>query len=276
MRLTLILLLTLLSVVSCEKTIDISIPASERKIVLNAIVNADSVFTANIFRSNHLQDDLSKLLYLNNAKIDIYENDEFKETLELDTAGYYKGNTLKAKVGFNYEIRVAVPNLKAVSGKTVLLPVVPVVSFDSTGHVNVPQYWGDEDGSAIIFSTVFKDPKGVKNYYRIKMQSPYVQRIDEISSDISYVEQFYLYGDIHSEDPSIEIDKWIDGYYYFSDVLFDGQEYSFDFVATESSQKPNVEVKDSVYVYLEHISYDFYKYMLGVNMQYDSDDMQLF
>ena len=113
--------------ISCRKEINIKIPDTERKIVLNAIVHPDSVFSANVFRSNHVQDNLMKLLYLNNAKVDVMENGNLLETLQLDSAGYYVGTSAIAQIGHEYEIAVSVPNLNSVNSKVTPLNIQKLI-----------------------------------------------------------------------------------------------------------------------------------------------------
>jgi len=263
---------------SCKKEINIDVPDSERKIVLNAIVQQDSFFTANIFRSNHIQDDISKLLYYNNAKVDVLDNGSLIETLTLDSVGHYSSKTAKAVVGHEYEFSVSVPQLKKASGKTKLLPVIPIISIDSIGTTTEEYYYGGDSPIYTLYGIKFKDTPGQKDYYRIKLNLPAYKdtTIDYYTGDTIINNNHYSIGN-YTNDPSIVVWDWIDDYYYFSDILFNGKEYVFQYaILFDGNKLPNDITKQDFSISLEHITYDFFKYMQGVDMQDDADGMQLF
>lgn len=263
---------------SCRKEINIDIPDNERKIVLNTIIMADSVFSANVFRSNHAQDKNLDFLYLNNATVNIFENGSLLESLPLDYSGFYKGNTAIAQEGHEYEIAVTVPDLKPVTAKDKVLSQIPITSIDYIGQTtneNYYYYYESEPETYTTFDVKFKDLPSIKNYYRLKIKTLsiadttfyYDNDLDSLISEINYTQQHS-----YSEDPTIEIWDWRDGYYYFSDVLFDGEEYGFEVNIAISDDKDS----DKPHILLEHISYDFYRYMMSIDMQSETQGMELF
>ncbi len=258
--------------VACRKEIDIKVPDNERKIVLNTVVQPDSVFWVNIFRSNHVQDNSTKLLYLNNAKVDIFENGNLLETLQLDTMGHYIGSSAIAQIGHEYEIAVSVPNLNSVKSKITTMQAVSITSVDSIGPTSFDEH-GSGDSGETLYRVNFKDIAGEDNYYRIKAASNsvsadtvYYNLPDSTQYDV-YVNKLYF----NSNDPSIEVSDH-DDYYYLSDKLFNGSKYGFEIGVPDMSNKKDKKV----YFYLEHISYDFYKYMISVDKQSETVDMELF
>lgn len=271
---------------SCRKELDIDIPDNERKIVLNTIAMNDSVFSANVFRSNHVQDGKMELLYLNNATVSLFENGSLIETLSLDSDGYYLGSTTTAQVGHEYEITVSVPNLESVTAKATVLHQIPITSIDSTGVSNYENYYGYYEEGAnefITYDVKFQDIPNEKNYYRLKINAPmvadtffyYDNETDSLIYDIYYT-SIYSY----TEDPVIEVWAWLDGYYYFSDILFDGDEYEFEFgiqlPSFEDKGYKNEIIMSDISVSLEHISYDMFNYMRSIDMQNDTEGMEMF
>lgn len=270
---------------SCRKEINIDIPDNERKIVLNTIVMNDSVFSANVFRSNHINDDIYNALYLNNATVNVLENGNLLEILALDTAGYYKGTTTIAQEGHEYEINVSVPNLESVKAKAKLLPKIPIISIDSTGEYVESGTDGKEYGVLTIYQVSFQDPPNEKNYYRLKVNLPIITDTIIYDSD-TIIYTHTAYTGYKSEDPSIEVWDWIDGYFYFSDLLFDGDEYKFDIlIEVYFSEELHFEdgrvefnniVVEDISISLEHISNDLFNYMKSVDMQYETQGMEMF
>ncbi len=265
--------------VACRKEIDIKIPDNERSIVLNAVVHPDSVFSANVFRSNHVQDNVTQLLYLNNAKVDILENGNLLETLQLDTAGYYKGSVAIAQVGHEYEIVVSVNDLKSAKGKVTTVQTVSITSIDSVGHTTTDDddYYGPiyslNVGFNILYRVNFKDNANENNYYRIKVAAgSLIADTIYYGSDSTQYDIYYQQLYTNSNDPSIDVWAYYDNYYYFSDKLFNGKNYGFEIVLFNMSEGK----QPKIYFYLEHISYDFYRYMVAVDKQSETEGMELF
>ncbi|MDA3892909.1 MAG: DUF4249 domain-containing protein [Salinivirgaceae bacterium] len=265
---------------SCRKEIDINVPGRDRKIVLNTIIHTDSVFTASVFRSNHAQDRTFELLYLNNAIVGVYENGTLLESLTLDTLGYYRGELVKVEVGHEYEIKVSVPNLPSVkaSGKT--LAVVPIIAIDSIGMVtnNSGDIFSSYEDSYQVYEVKFNDNPDEDNYYRIK--ASYLELgvseswvWDSFKEDSVLITNNPSYISVQSNDPAIEVwFNYIDGYFYFSDLYFNGDEYSLSLAI----QSYNSEGAQNIDIYLEHISEDFFKYIKSVDFQQDSKEGGLF
>jgi hypothetical protein len=292
LRQTTYLIIIVLLSFSCRKEIDIDIPNNERKIVLNALFFTDSVFSVNIFKSNHVQDQKQTLLYLNNAKVDVFENGNLLETLLLDTAGHYKGNNNIAIEGHKYEVVVDVPNLKQAKSKTQIPNKVPIISIDSLG---ISDYDNEHDetitnGDVFVnYQVKFKDSPNEKNYYRLKINPPIVyDTIYDYDDSTKYnIDRHPAFINVQTEDASIEINNEYDGYFYFSDLLFDGKEYNFnisimhDFTTEEHFNDGSVQFikksyKDDITISLEHISYELFTYMKSVSMQSETQGIEMF
>lgn len=265
---------------SCRKEIDINVPDSERKIVLNAMVHPDSVFSVNVFRSNHVQDNLRKLLYLNNATATVFENGNILEVLALDASGYYRGINAKAEVGHEYEIEVAVPNLTTVKAKIETLNKVSITSVDSIGTTiyNYDDYYGDMYSETLtIYKVFFQDNFDTQDFYRFKAVSNLGQPYDTVvydpySKDTITYTIFPSGPSIGSDDPALEVWPYWDGYYYFSDKLFNGTEYGFEVLIGW----PYEGNKGSVNVYLEHVSSSFYNYVQSIDAQNETEGLEMF
>ncbi len=266
---------------ACRKEIDIKVPDSERKIVLNAMIFPDSVFTANVFRSNHVQDNLMQLLYLNNATVNVYEAGNLIDVLPLDTAGYYRGSAVTAEQGHEYTIEAVVPNLKTVESTTKMMEKVPVLSVDSLGLTTFDngQYYEVDTVKQYytLYRVNFKDNPDTEDFYRIKIESEATEPYDTTAYD-PYLNQYYTYTVyppqpyVETNDPAIDISPDRDAYYYLSDKLFNGETYGFEF----GVMVPDDYKGHKLYINVEHISPDFYHYIISLNFQHQTNGLELF
>jgi transposase len=96
------LLLLAFFVSSCQKEVQVEIPNSKNKIVLNCIMNEDSLFTVLVSRTKKLYVDDNVDMALTNATVSVYENGVLIENLSHDSIGIYSSKTFKPKVGNKY------------------------------------------------------------------------------------------------------------------------------------------------------------------------------
>jgi len=280
MNKNLIIIVLLIFFSSCRKEIDILVPEGERRIVFNAMIQPDSLFSANVFMSNHVQDNYIQLLYINNATVNVYDNGKLLETLKIDTVGYYRGSKALAEVGHEYEFVVSANNLETASGKTTTVSKVPIVSIDSTGIADLDYYSNMsaiESDDYTLYSIKFNDNFDTEDFYRIKITFDNSNSIDTFyfdpeTNDTVKFSYFPYPPSMQSNDPAIEVMPYQEMYYYLTDKLFNGKEYGFEIgiqVTPEFSGK-------YIYVYLEHVTSDFYKYVKSVEMQSETNGMEIF
>src|SRR6186713_11068 len=114
---TLLFLLLIFTISSCEKTFNIPIPEESNKPVLNLLMNKDSVMMARVTLSTRLNG-MNEMQEIKNAVVNLYENETFKETLmpaQYMGRIYYRSNTLP-KAGAIYRVTAAVPGYEEASG----------------------------------------------------------------------------------------------------------------------------------------------------------------
>src|ERR1044072_8040167 len=103
---TLLFILFAVTISSCEKYINIPIPEESNKVVLNLLMNRDSLMMARLTLSGRLNG-TQDLAEITNATVNLYENEIFKETLVpyrdlINYKGYYRSKTV-AKPGATYK-----------------------------------------------------------------------------------------------------------------------------------------------------------------------------
>jgi hypothetical protein len=252
---------------ACEKQIPFEEVTGDRHLVVNSLLVADSLFEVQVFKSKFIYDRGYEPLYLNNATVSILEEGTVIETLPFVQNGYYRSTSQKSKVGHTYQVKVTDAQGHTALGKASVLEPVPVILFDSVGLAQ--NEWGNEQ---VVMSVTFQDDIDSEDYYRLAIKSmsksyvwdeDYYQPIDSFE----YISTVWT----ESSDPAYS--ATLEGYLYFSDAIFNGKEYSFELRMGDYSY--NYE-STYYYVYLEHISRDFYRYNVALDGHFDAEDMSFF
>lgn len=259
-------LLVLLFSSSCKEEIPFDIPVSERNLVLNSLITHDSLITAQVYRSSIVTDKFTEDLYVNNATVALFQNNEFVENLTFLADGTYQSQVTKAKAGETYALQVNSSTGQNAGGSVSVLYPVPILAFDSIGIVRD----GIND-EKVLLRVKFKDDGNTKNYYRVSVAT-FENYGYYDPSDPGMLQPTYFYRQwIESNDPGLDADY--DNYLYFTDVLFNGKEYSFDILMSTYDFDYN---NDYFYALLENISYDFYRYSIALPAHFDAEEMKFF
>jgi len=160
----------LLIVSSCIKEIDLNLPQYKDKIIVNSVFGATKnieVYLYLSFPSDSvlLYSDVGGGMYdtlklneypkINNAEISLYENNIFKEKLNMKDSGYYVSQ-LKAKAQSVYTIEVNVPGFETVTASDTVPATLPF-KIQDTGTI-------DQDSNNIFILTA---PNSPWSFYRI-------------------------------------------------------------------------------------------------------------
>ncbi len=248
---------------SCERELEIDLPNTPPQIVINSRLFQDSTFSVNVFRTSLINENHTNLWYVDTARVSVYNNNEWIENLTLNSRGNYIG-THCTKANADYRLEVAVKGYSTATVSTKTLDKVPIIRLDSIG----PFVDAEAQEKFFNFAIRFKDNSHTKDYYMLDF-SEYTAVGSEISR-------------IFSKDPAIEIGG--DGYiypgeeikyysnFYFSDELFNGQEYALSICV------PQYKVNEGFTVNLSHISPEQFKYAQTIDAYNEStgDQMSLF
>lgn len=155
----LLIIIGLMTIYSCEKIIDVSLPERDKKIVLNSAITPDSLITVNLSKSLGVFDG-GQTEYINNASVKLYsEGIEIEELSLQSNWGQYYSNIYHPDLEEQYEIRVEVPGMTSVKAECSIPLPVEIISWDTISHINS---WGEE---TIKASIKFDDPADFHNYY---------------------------------------------------------------------------------------------------------------
>ena len=254
MKAMLILLIsfTLLFVfTSCEKDLKLKYNNNEIKQVIIANLYPGSYLNINISKSKR-PDDFSSVEFLQNCKVDLYENDIFKETIPfilkdtLSGLGYYT-STFKLQQNKTYKIISTHAELGTAEA-TEYLPSNPAIvnyallQHADSAHPNIP-------GQYIL---AFQDSAQFKNYYFL---STYYRISKPTINDAGDTIYKYDYIGVPSYTPDIP-NPGNFARSYTTDINFDGQLTSF--TVNFPSQYNNVYKEILLVIELSNTGKNFY------------------
>lgn len=252
---------------ACEKVIPFEEVVGDHHLVVNSLLVADSVFEVQVFNSKLISDENYEPSYLNDATVIIFEDGNEVETLPFVENGYYRSSLNTAKTGCDYRVQVNDTQGKTAYGTTQVLEPVTILSVDSVGMSE--NSWGDE---MMVLQVKLKDNSDQKDYYRIvirQYRKDYYYDPDYVGIADSAIVLSDMY--LKSNDPAVS--AIVDGMVYFSDALFNGKEYAFEVLMDYFGYNA---LTPYYYVYLEHISYDFYRYNVALEGHYEAEDWSFF
>ena len=256
---------------SCEKVLDIDIPFKKRKIVVNGIMNPDSLVRVHVSKSMHILDN-QDIALLDNAHLNLYEDGVFIDSIPEVANGLYELPGFKPAIDHTYRIEVTAENRNPVEAETTIPKPVSIISID-TNRVK-----GQDSGNSLQFSLQFKDPPGVENYYiiRAKVYRQFSEW-DHKTDSLSFYYNTESIG-LNSNDPVI--DEHSSGL-IFSDDYFKGKTYNMTFTFSSfyhgyygyEEDVPERDKTYQAYIYLHSISKEYYLYLKSFYMQmYAQDD----
>lgn len=253
----LIIILFSIALISCEKIIDINIDEKDKKIVVNSIISTDSIVKVNLSKSLNILDN-KNAIFLNNAIVNLYENNVFIQKLTYTENGNYLANNFYPVVNKTYKIEVKSEGLHDVSAQNIIPNKVNINSIDTL-------YKNNEKFSGIEFTINFTDPANQENYYLLQTKALVPSDWDYYGNPTNFTQQSLAF---QSDDNIVETNlSYGEGGVggegiVFSDNLINGQTYPL---------KINIGFwnfysdTNKVYIYLSSISKEFYMYLKSYN-----------
>jgi len=253
----LLLVLFVLTISSCEKTFEIPIPEESNKLVLNLLMNKDSIMMARVTVSGRLSD-MQAGPDITNAEVKLYENGTYKETLTpyLHSGRmFYRGNTLP-QTGVTYRVTAAVHGYKEVSGSDKIPDTAKVGEMKLT--VSQLNTWTSR---ATINVQLHDDPE-VQNYYRIRLY--YINEWVDANGNggRQKLQQYFEAGE--ADLPLFNED--VKGEFYTTDELFNGRSPRFIFRANIGSNYKKMVVE------ITSLTYNSYNYLNSTFMAMEKND----
>lgn len=271
------------------EVLDIELDEEDKLLVVNSLISSDTTISVNITKTISSLDGDAFIKFINDAEVNLYEDDEFVEIMNRDTLGTYV-STIKPQLGKKYSITAKHSNYPELSASTYLPDTVPInnvtisLNIDTTYETWYDPYTGNEidtvfyeltgDGSAGIY---FDDPADEENYYMVTFTYIRPEYIwdDYGNMYITGYTEYPIYHDMEvlSDDYQFfELNLKTSGY-LFSDALFNGQQ--FDVKATIYTWELYDMFYDEflepiIYVHLYTFNKEVYKFVSTYNKYQDA------
>lgn len=247
----------------------ISLPDTGRKIVLNGLINSDSLIRVSVSKSIYISDREGIVgKDLDNAKVYIYQDGLIIDSLQHDFKvnnwgifypfGNYCSKKVKPLPGKEYRIVAKVPGLPDVSATTILPNPVKIEKVDTAEIWLDPSY---ED--ALKCNIKFADPLDEMNYYLFEVfykngdQTTPINTVRFTCKD-PVVEEYLSDGTIERGNLAGVV---------FSDKVINGKTYSLNLTISRNPKFfGGVKLRRVIYFHLYSISKNYYKYIRTLNL----------
>ncbi len=260
------LLVTAMLFSGCVKILNDELKTKEVKMVLNAAISPDSMFTVNVSKTISIFDDESSenLPFIDSAKVQLFENGNYLFDLQNIGAGYYVDLLFYPRAGKEYRVNVSYDKFKPIEGKTTIPVVTPILNFDTLSNKNTDEYGGQH--IQLIGEITYQDTPDKSNYYQLSCKVSY---LDANNNIYTYDQAIW---------PTEENDRFFDGYnngsLLWSDKITNGKEVSFKFVyydTYEYQKKSNRAEESARFVfYFKSISKEYYTYLKSMDVYFET------
>jgi hypothetical protein len=268
------ILISLLSLPSCEKTIEFTGREQAPLLVINSILSPDTFLTASVSRSvfflsgdeNRAVEDADIRVFINDEPVGKYA---FSHNDSVYVGESWTGScshyllSCKPRAGDRVRYEASAPNMQSVYCETVIPQAVEIISLETDAVKDVDN---DYDGYGMDFRLKFQDRPHERNFYRIAV---YVENFIHDNDDPSVIHIVKSPVPVTSDDRVLDASVPVDGilteekpdnYAVFSDELIDGEEYTIKFHSSLNSPF-STSKKRAVIVRLLSITEDYYLYL---------------
>ncbi|KJF42985.1 DUF4249 domain-containing protein [Draconibacterium sediminis] len=285
---------------SCEKEIEFKGDEIKPILVVNGLVVSGDTVTVKLLQSRSKLEDSFANVVVANAKVDLYVDDEFAETLKPVKEMVYGSETpvmigkytssVIGEAGKSYRLEIVADGFSPVSCETTVPEAIEISAWDTTTALNTNGYGYS---GRTEFSIEFDDNGQQHNYYRLQSKSIEGQELLRympdgmiIHSDTILIRQQYEWVEILNpqlNEAINEADELITGtptnqYAIFNDDSFNGKKMKLRFELGYSSysygysnydNNASFKIRD---ICLYSISEEYYEYLNTANLHFWLDD----
>lgn len=237
---------------SCETVVEVELPEHEPKLVINAVLNPDSLFSVAVSASRSAFSN-DEHLQVENAIVSLYGAGKHLFDLRHLGRGIYQADQKPEALQY-YEVKVSAPGYPDASAAS-YVPAEPIIFNVKAETGPVHEDW---QGATVNASFTLQDPAEQENFYYLRVFSP-----DTTFDEIPYER----YVSILSSTP-IEMEFSMETRLFFSDKLFNGQALQLGLNIENSPD--NV-----TYVQVAHITKEYYQYVRSLKKQSYNDAINL-
>ena len=280
--------------ISCERDVEFNGEVINPLVAVNSFVTPDSSITAYISMSRFFLKDSIAYRNVNNAEVNLWVNGVFKEKLNLDSIGIYRG-FYKPTISDKLKLTVEIPQMKQVSATTSFIDAPVILSVDTQKIIISKEILRYSSGDTMVvkynykvnYKLKFTDNGNQKNYYRLIVRkvsfegvwNGYTNKVDTLIDEKLPQYSNFDFTDVVSGNTT---DPLSDGstspvamlmsnannvYHVFSDDVFNGKTYTLQFSTNITKNIKDIkygflsDIKHEVYISLQSISEDYYLYL---------------
>jgi len=235
---TIVLIAILTSFQSCKKVIDIDLPPTDSKVVVNSFFTEDSQIKIHLSKSIGILDNI--IPECTDATVFVRGNDILIDTMYLESGYYY--SHIKAEKNKKYSLEITIPGMDTVFCEDIIPEKTFLQNYVCTDSVLI-----DEDGMVINeLKLDFQDLAG-PTFYEVELTAT------DIISNYNWRPWFKK-----NSDPIITSTGLLDynpGTLIFTDKMFDGKHCSVKiYFAFDWDRNNNIKIT------FRSISESYYKY----------------
>ncbi|WP_181885279.1 DUF4249 domain-containing protein [Pontibacter diazotrophicus] len=234
---------------SCETVVELELPEHTPQLVINAVINPDSLFTVDVSAS---RSPFSNGAYpqLSDATVQVYQAGQLLFDLQHQGNGIYRADA-KPQVLQHYELRVNAPGFPGARA-TAHIPAAPILSDVKASEASP----SNSPFPIVRLFFTLNDVANQENFYYLRAYTP----------DTSYYDgRPYNRTESLNFTAPIETEFNMESRYFLSDKLFEGKQIPFRF---EYAKIPG----RTTYVQVAHISKEYYEYARTLQRQAGGDD----
>lgn len=246
-------IILLFMLVACETVVEIDLPVHTPQLVANAFFHPDGLWDVTLTSSRDPLD-RSEVDFVEDALVNILENDQVIATLPYTGEGRYRTTSPRPIAGRTYTLRAAAPGFATVSASDAV-PREVAINRVETAIV------GSGFDAEMIVDIFFQDPPGERNYYHIMV----IGNDNYGGRNPAYFESNDLILE-NADDFDIEDSRFGGDEALFQDAVFAGSEYRLRISLN------NLQFYHSFQIYFSNISEAFYRYQRSALLQDRVDD----
>lgn len=246
----LLLVVFMMLITSCQKTVFIDVGQVKPRLVVNSILQKDSLLKIQLSKSKSMMDTTQSINLINNATVKIFEDDILKQTLTRGISGLYTAS-FKPKLSTDYRIEIENTEFGHVEASS-RIPLTANLTSATQTTVLTP----GSSPQNIKFRIGIKDEGVEPDYYYLR--AFIIKKGYEPGANRTNV----MPCNIYSDDNVIISDDYTLNGVIFDDAAFLGVDYEL-IVYT-----PYRITKDfNLWFELSSITTDYYKYLVSIIMQ---------
>ncbi|MCC5922804.1 MAG: DUF4249 domain-containing protein [Crocinitomicaceae bacterium] len=272
------IVLVILLLTNCTKEVLFKGDETAASLVVDAVVENDSIFALRLERSVFFLDQVDNRKITSNAVLTLFDltNDEQYEVTSPTEDNRYVFPT-HVKPATNYKLQIAHPDFETVESTIQTVKTVPILSCDTATFIHEP-WWQ----RGLITSLSWQDPPDEENFYMVVIRQTQevleewemeVQNLSFTTEDLDLIqpEVFEIF-----EDQYVTYQVAL-----FNDLTFNGGVKTFDFEITHPFYLSNPDNfrERKIEIRLISVSKDFFKYWLDVktfgNLDEFSEPLQI-